>query len=279
MPFRLPPKTAAVSLGSALLLLAGLSLSRGHAQPSNDAAAGSLPKLPADAPRGYLPLTALPDSLALLPPPPAEGSAAFARDEEVSKAMRRTPGSPRWSAAVSDADLHFPHAISAFTCAAGFTPSMTTTPILLRLIEKSAIDVGLSTYKAKNKYQRIRPFVMHGNASCTPGDEKMLRGDGSYPSGHSALGWSWALLLAEIVPSRADAILQRGRDFGQSRLVCNVHWQSDVDAGRLMASATLARLHADPGFQADLATAKGEAQAITPSEAATCPAERAALQN
>ena len=68
-------------------------------------------------------------------------------------------------------------------------------------------------------------------------------------------------MLAEVAPERADALLQRGRDFGQSRLVCNVHWQSDIDAGRIMAAATVARLHADPAFRSDLATARTEIEA------------------
>lgn len=240
-----------------------------------------LPALPPGTPAGYLPVQDLPDSLALLPPPPEPGSAAFARDEEASKAMERAPESPRYRRAVSDANLHFVQLSQVFDCAAGVTPDEQATPALYRLLHKSLVDVGLSTYKAKNHYQRTRPFVMHGNASCTPGDEKMLRGDGSYPSGHSALGWGWALLLAEIEPDRADAILQRGRDFGQSRLVCNVHWQSDVDGGRLVASATVARLHADAAFRADMEAAKAEVAAARQSGAAPkqdCAAEAASLE-
>jgi acid phosphatase (class A) len=231
-------------------------------------AAGSqeAPKLPP----GYLQRDALPDSLALLPPPPASGSAAFARDEEVSRQTARAPDSPRWKLAASDADLHFPHALSAFACPLGVAPDPNKTPALYRLLGRMAVDVGLSTYKAKNHYQRTRPFVAHNNATCLPADEPLLRKDGSYPSGHSALGWGWALVLAELAPARADAILQRGRDFGQSRLVCNAHWASDVDAGRLMASATVARLHADAGFDADLAAARKEVSMIPLSTPASC---------
>ncbi len=40
---------------------------------------------------------------------------------------------------------------------------------------------------------------MENNAPvCTPEDEEKLRKDGSYPSGHTALGWAWALILTEI---------------------------------------------------------------------------------
>ena len=45
---------------------------------------------------------------------------------------------------------------------------------------------------------------------------------------------------------------------GESRVICGYHFQSDVDAARLVASAVVARLHADPGFQAQLEKARKE---------------------
>lgn len=247
-------------------------------EPAESAAAAAVPsistKLPPGMPKGYLQLAQLPDSLALLPPPPAAGSAAFARDQEVSKAMARPVGSPRFVQAASDADLKPPHSFGAFACAAGVTPDAKRTPALYRVLGKAMIDIGLSTYKAKDHYRRVRPFVAHGDSTCSPQDEAVLRTDGSYPSGHSALGWGWALILAELVPDRADAVLRRGRDFGDSRLVCNVHWASDVDAGRLMASATVARLHGDSAFRADLDAARAELAKIGASQAPTEPACR-----
>jgi acid phosphatase (class A) len=56
--------------------------------------------------QGYLSREALPDSLSLLPPPPEAGSAAFALDEEVARKSFALRGSPRWTLATSDADLH-----------------------------------------------------------------------------------------------------------------------------------------------------------------------------
>ena len=86
--------------------------------------------------------------------------------------------------------------------------------------------------------------------------------DGSYPSGHSSLGWAWALILSEIDPEHSDAILARGRAFCESRVVCGVHWQSDVIEGRFMGASTVARLHADPVFRADIEAAKAELAAV-----------------
>jgi acid phosphatase (class A) len=208
--------------------------------------------------QGYLEAEELPDSLALLPPPPAEGSAALARDQEAANASLALRDTDRWDEAIRDADLHFPAATEAFNEVLGFEVTETGTPYLYQLLRRTLADAGLSTYAAKNHYGRARPFMENGQPICTPTDEEGLRTDGSYPSGHTAIGWAWALILCELVPERTDAILARGYAFGQSRVICNVHWQSDVDAGRIMGAAAVARLHADSGFLADLEKARAE---------------------
>lgn len=256
---------------TSISLLLALGLAGSGIAWSQSGAPGAQPGVKGKAatpqlPPGYIARDQLPDSLALLPPPPAPGSAAFARDEEARTQAAQLTGTARWTLAVSDADLSFPHALEGFSCPAGAAIGPRGTPRLYRLLQKAAIDIGLSTYRAKTHYQRIRPFVMHNARSCTPAEEDFLRHDGSYPSGHSALGWGWALLLTELAPARADAILQRGRDFGESRIVCNVHWRSDVDAGRVISAAAVARLHGEPQFRADLEAARTElASAPAPS--------------
>lgn len=207
---------------------------------------------------GYLDPETLPDSLALLPPPPAEGSAALALDEEVSRNSLALRGMQRWELARKDAALMFPEAAGTFSCALGIPITENGTPHLYMLMRRTLADAGLSTYGAKNHYRRQRPFMVNAAPICTPAEEAHLRKDGSYPSGHTAIGWTWALILSEIAPERADAVLARGRTFGESRIVCNVHWHSDVAEGRFMGAAAVARLHADSAFQAELAAAKNE---------------------
>lgn len=208
--------------------------------------------------QGYLPPEALPDSLKLVPPPPVHDSAAFTYDEEVSRQSARYFDTPRWHQAAKDADLSFPAAADVFTEALGFKISKNGTPHTYMLLRRVLTDAGLSTYGAKKRYQRARPFMVNHQPICTPEIQKGLEHDGSYPSGHSAVGWAWALILSEIVPERSNAILARGRAFGQSRVICNVHWQSDVNEGRIMGAAVVARLHADPVFRAEMALAKQE---------------------
>jgi acid phosphatase (class A) len=211
---------------------------------------------------GYLPATELPNSLELLPPPPEEGSAAFALDQEISREYLEQQGTLRWNQAIQDADLHFPEALEAFSGILDVSLNEKERPHLYMLLRRSLTDAGLSTYTAKNHYVRKRPFMLNNKPVCTPEIEEGLRKDGSYPSGHTAIGWAWALILCEIFPDKTDAILARGRAFGESRIVCNAHWQSDVTEGRFMGAATVARLHADPEFLVDLAAAKAEAASL-----------------
>ena len=126
------------------------------------------------------------------------------------------------------------------------------------MLQRIVTDAGAATGAAKNKYQHARPFMLDSQPTCAPDQEHVLRTSGSYPSGHTAVGLAWALVLSEASPDQSEAILARGRAFGESRLVCNVHWESDVIEGRFMGAATVARLHDEPEFLADLAAAKSE---------------------
>lgn len=213
-------------------------------------------------PNSYLQVSELPNSLAFLPPPPAPGSAALARDEESSRAGLALRGGPRWDLATTDANLAFPAAASTFSCAIGAPITETDTPALYRLLRRSFADIGRSPYPTKNKYRRTRPFMQNGQPQCTPAFDAILRADGSYPSGHAAIGWGWALIVAEVAPDRADAVLARGRAFADSRRVCNVHWLSDVEEGRTMGAATVAKLHDSADFRADVAAARAELAAL-----------------
>ncbi|QBH05560.1 acid phosphatase [Xanthomonas oryzae] len=260
---------------AALLGGSGIAGARQGAAP-----AGSV--IATDA-HGYLEKSELPDSLQLVPPPPQDDSAALANDETVSKAMLALRGTPRWELAAQDAVLRFPAAATHFSCALGIQIDQASTPHLVRVLERSMRDASTATSAAKARYQRPRPFMRNAQPMCTPDDDAALRKNGSYPSGHTAIGWTWGLILSEIAPAHRDALLARGRAFGDSRLVCNVHWQSDVTQGRMVGAAVVAALHGNPAFQKDLAAAhreieKAQAKQPTAAAAAACNAEREALE-
>ncbi len=244
--------------GFVLLLLAGCAAAPAlEVAPAPPTAAVEVGELRPGILNGYLGPSRLPDSAALMPPPPSAGSAAQAADEAgIDAALQASPY--RFEQARQDARLGFPDVTSSFTSIVGITLDERTTPHTAMLFRRALTDAGLSTYAAKQRHQRTRPFVARSLQSCTPEDEAFLRTDGSYPSGHAAIGWMLALLFVELAPDRQDALLQRGFDFGQSRVICRLHWPSDVAAGRLMASATFARLQADPLFRAQRDLARAE---------------------
>ncbi|WP_372013860.1 acid phosphatase [Pseudoxanthomonas sp. 10H] len=248
--------------------------------PAAPAGTAPVPEIRPGVMAGYLAAGKGVDSLALLPPPPAPGTAAMANDEAVHAAARRLRGTPRWQVAAVDAELMKPSALETFSCALGVPVNDTDTPDLARLLKRTLVDGGLSTYGAKNTYRRTRPFVVHGEDTCLPKDEAALRTDGSYPSGHTAIGWTQALVLAQVDPARADALFQRGRAFGESRLVCNAHWQSDVLQGRVVAAATYALLQSDATYRQDVQLAAADlarARAAGKRPGRDCAAEAAAL--
>ena len=261
----------------AMVIASGCASSARIAAPTSPAVVGEYrPGLL----NGYLTATELPDSVKLLPEPPTADSAAQAADNATFHEMTKLQGTPRGTLAVRDADLTFPAAASTFSCSLGVPISEQGTPNVNMLLRRTLTDAIVATSKAKSKYQRPRPFMAYKVPSCTPASEAVLVKDGSYPSGHSTTGWTWALLLAEIAPERADSIFQRGRAFGQSRAICGVHWQSDIEAGRLVGGALVARLHANKVFVEQMRAAQGEiAKARNENKipAEGCAAEMAAL--
>jgi len=219
---------------------------------------GGVPEIGQGLFKGYLPKEAVPDSSTLLPLPPAMGSVAEALDHEIARENLALRGTSRWKLASMDADLRFPAAAGDFSCALGAPVTEEDTPRMYAMLGRVMADAAAATGPAKNKYQHARPFMLDSQPTCTPDKEPTLRTSGSYPSGHAAVGWAWALVLSEASPDQSEAILARGRAFGESRLVCNVHWESDVIEGRFIGAATVARLHDEPEFLADLVAAKSE---------------------
>ena len=206
---------------------------------------------------GYLPAGAI-DGAALLGPPPTPTSLRGRADRETFNQTRALAGTPRWVLAARDDNLR-DGVMQRFSCAAGIRigPDTPTLMILLRRID---VDVRTVGTPPKDFYNRPRPVIGNTKPVCVPRADWM-KTNASYPSGHAMIGWSWAMVLSKLLPDRTDALAQSGRDFAQSRVICGVHYQSDVDAGRILGSVMLAREHAEPAFQTDLAAARAEVAA------------------
>ena len=206
---------------------------------------------------GYLAVSERIDSLAILPPPPTT-PAETATDEALNRAALRWRGTERWKLAIRDADVNFPEAAGAFSCAVNAPITEKDTPYLYQLLRRVASDAGYAGDSAKDAYKRNRPFVVNKQPPCTPEDMNRLGADRSYPSGHASTGMAWSLVLAELAPDRSVPILKRGQAYGESRVVCNMHWNSDVTQGRFVGTYSYARLQANAEFQSDMRMARKE---------------------
>jgi acid phosphatase (class A) len=207
----------------------------------------------------YLTDQTMPNSISLLAPPPAPGSAAMVRDETARRGALLLHGTPRYVLAVADTDRHQDATNRAFQCTFGVDIGPEQTPVLYKLLAKMRIDVRASTYPAKSHFKRPRPWVANKSQVCAA-SEQLVRDDGSYPSARAAVGWAYALVLSKLNPARRAMIMQRGREFGQSRIICDAEWQSDVDAGRLVAVAVVDRLQKTTQFKSDLSAARKEVE-------------------
>ena len=217
-----------------------------------------------DAVKPYLTVEELPDLIKCLPAPPAFDSPEFANDVvryQWGKTQRLD--SVRAAIAKRDAVWTYDALLAEFNVPFGLTISRTGTPEIWKLLETSLVTTDQMRVAPKAFYHRLRPFEMYDEHLLSPETEDDLRGEGSYPSGHTARGWLAALLLAEINPARADTIYARGWMYGDSRVIEGAHWQSDVDATRAAASIGYAALQTSVAFREQMEKAKAEFNMLT----------------
>ncbi len=199
------------------------------------------------------------DPVALLPPPPAEGSALFEIDKKAYTEGRSLKGTQAWNEARMPPTLNKKDLGDLFSKAMDIELSVEKTPDIIYLLTMAQGDAQNVTRFVKKHYQRTRPYIYFNKHTCsTLKEEDFNRKSGSYPSGHSASGWIDALILAEINPQRADELLKTGLRIGDSRVICGFHWKSDVEQARVVASYVYAQLHAEPAFMKALKNAKEE---------------------
>lgn len=118
---------------------------------------------------------------------------------------------------------------------------------------KQAVDLS------KNHWKRPRPCPPASDCASNP--EKAAKKSFGYPSGHSSRATVDAVLLAQLFPQDADALMQHARDIGWRRVVKGVHTFQDIYAGRQFGQALATDMLASPAMQHDLAAARDELRA------------------
>ncbi len=212
----------------------------------------------------YLTADEVPDAVYWLPKPPAQGSSQFIADiSQYFWGKQQRQDSLRAQKAIRDVVSEVADMAVVFSEVFGMEISAEKTPAIFKVLDRGVNTIRLSASKPKNTYLRKRPYVYFNEPTLIPSDEDNLRKTGSYPSGHTIRGWGMALLLCEINPAAQNELFKLGYEWGQSRVIAGYHWQSDVDASRMLAAACYARLHSCKEFLDDMKNAKKEFEKLT----------------
>ena len=212
----------------------------------------------ADA-KPYVKAGALPNALNFYPAPPETTSVQFMYDISQymwGKAMRAD--SARAALAVAQAVETIEDMAKMFSEPFGMEISAKKTPAIMNILERGIRTLKQVGSLPKRHYMRRRPYDRFNESTLVPAEEERLRTNGSYPSGHTVRAWSMALLLVEVNPAAQDALLKYAYEWGQSRVIAGFHWQSDVDASKVLVSGAFASLHNDETFLADMKKARAE---------------------
>ena len=212
----------------------------------------------AEKPHPYFTSPEMPNALHYLPGPPQTNEMRFAYDTAQYNWGKRMRDTPRGEKARLDAEYSLGRMADIFSPVMGIEISENNTPQIWKLLKDATKTADFACDSAKITYMRARPYMVFQEPTLMPEDEEPLSHNGSYPSGHTTLGWTTALILCEINPIAEDAILKEGFEYGQSRVIAGFHWQSDVDAARLVASAAFARLHTSKAYLKQLRKAQKE---------------------
>lgn len=221
--------------------------------------------LPGAPMRGYLAPEARPDLTKILAAPPQPGSPRAIADAAIFDQSRaiKDKDPARWARATADVKgTAFEH----FETALGVKLTPQNAPILSALLERAGDDRSPVSV-AKSFWGTKRPYVGKDAAPVCEPKRPDLTANPDYPSGHSAFGGHVAMILAEVVPSRADALYARGRDYADSRWICGSHTLSAAEAGLRSGEVIYAAQHRSETFLRDVAMARAEVAAVMAAQA------------
>jgi acid phosphatase (class A) len=187
----------------------------------------------------------------LLPPPVSDGSAEQKSELAELQALAKTRSDERLKQARFDDETQ--NAEIFRSVIPGFDP--TKLPQTLKVLDAAKRESGLVSRAAKEYFDRKRPYEFDAALNvCAPHKGK----NATYPSGHTTAGFSMAVTLAHLLPTQAGTVLARAKTYGESRMICGVHYRSDVAAGQVIGTAVALALLQNAEFQTEMAAAKAE---------------------
>ncbi len=197
------------------------------------------------------------DPAMMLPPPVKDGSdlqkAELADVEQVYR--NRTPerrARAEWDDKHESAELFFG--------VLGPNFDLAKLPATAKLLAAEDEEQSIATNIAKRYFLRNRPWAI--DPSLVACDYKPNAAPlTSYPSGHATLAYSSGYILAQLMPEKSQAILERAGDYAYSRVVCGAHYRSDIEASHVFGAELAMMLMDNPKFAALFKASQNELRA------------------
>jgi acid phosphatase (class A) len=184
----------------------------------------------------------------VLAPPPAPGSDASEKDVRgVLKAQKNLTPEHIQSAKddACESVFRFQDVMGP-----GFNPERL--PFVDAFFERVFFDSDREIRIAKDYFKREHPFVADTRVKTIVEESPNF----SYPSGHSTFAYSAAIILADMVPEKAEAIFARADTYAGNRAVAGAHYPADILAGRIAAAVIANAFFHNRRFMTDYARAR-----------------------
>lgn len=203
--------------------------------------AGEAAKVLATEPEGWIDRI---DLERLVPPWPARNS-QLEKDElaEIHRVQTRATAAEK--ALAKQDDVTYGPAI--FSAVLGPKFDLAKLP-KTKLVMNRAMDVDRPDSSAAKKYfRRPRPWIADPTIqTCNPHDS--VEPLTAYPSGHAMEVFILGVVLANLIPEKAQAILARASQYSEARILCGFHYRSDITAGQQYGSILAVEMLHHPRF-------------------------------
>ncbi|MBC7479733.1 MAG: phosphatase PAP2 family protein [Pseudorhodobacter sp.] len=194
------------------------------------------------------------DLTALLPTPPATGSAAMNAELAQVLTIQVTRTEAQAARAVAD-DAEDAWVFSDVIANPKFTKE--NLPKFTAFFDRVTATEGAVVDPSKKIWARPRPYMY--SELVMPLLDKSK--SGAYPSGHATVGTLMGIVLANMVPEKHTEIMARAWEYGQNRVVAGMHFPTDIEAGHISGSVIAETIMAHPDFIDEFAAAKTELRA------------------
>lgn len=228
-----------------LFLVCGIVVLAAGAAAAQDA---PKPKAHFLSPDDYAPDT-------LLPAPPKDGSPRALAELAEVRAIERERTPAQFARAHHDEVLEDAH---IFDEVLGSGDVLTRLPATLKLLNDVQVEEKAAASAAKTHFLRTRPWIIDPALKVCAKDDPP---QSSYPSGHATMAFSMAVILAQLSPQKAPAVMARAAEYADNRLVCGMHFRSDVVAGQALGTAMALKLMATPALRPEFEAAARELKA------------------